>query len=368
LRDKNTLDFKEMKKASGLLFFMIIVAPIFAQTRDDILIHIPMPLATNPAHASFFKENFDQETAAAGYALTENINEADYILRLEVRPNLIIYEDGYEEPAPPDEPQFLLQVTLIQREDNVEMVAFSFPFTEVDEMYEFNLFLLYQAMATVPLTRLGDVIPEGDLWRNKWLYIRTSLDFPITVHAIRDVRWIHFVDPSTGQRDETVRPVPLNHEVEYNGGLTVGFELQFLHFMSAELCLTVRFGDPISNAFIPGLGIQWKFPIKPAVHFMLEPYLMGQVQMHTLPNHTIPPLSVGGGFQFGVRGGDMGAFFIDANFMYTLGVLYTPPPTRFDSGYRDPSQIPWNRWVISFGIGYKIGFFDRPLPRSQMQN
>ncbi|MCL2006939.1 MAG: hypothetical protein FWG77_02520 [Treponema sp.] len=357
-----------MKKLSGLFFALLLVAPIFAQTREDILVHIPPVMAARPDHAMFFKENFDAETLAASYALTDNINEADYVLRLEVRQNMVLYEDGFEEPAPPDEPQFLLQVTLIQREGDVEMVAFGFPFTEVEEMYEFNLFLLYQAMANVPLTRLGDLEIQDDLWRNKWFYIRLSLDLPFTVHALRDVRevWLTNAD---GSQNRNERPLPLHHVVDYNAGVTLGFELQYLHWMSSELALLVRFGDPLSNAFIPGLGVQVKFPIKPERHFMLEPYLMGQVQLNTVQGVHIPPGSVGGGMQFGVRGGPMGAFFVDANFMYTLGNIRTPSPYAA-RGFDYPERIPWNRWVISFGIGYKIGFVDRPpyIPRREREN
>ena len=352
-----------MKKILGLLVFIIIISPLFSQTREDILVHVAPVIATRPDHALFFKENFDAETAAAGYALTENIDAADYIIRLEVRPNFVIYDDGFEEPAPPDEPQFLLYVTLVQSEDNVEMVAFAFPFTELDEMYEFNLFLLYQAMANVPITRLGSIGMQDDLWRHKWLYIRASLDFPISVHALRDVRWVYYTN--NGVRDETVRPFPLHHRVDYNGGVTLGLELQFLNWMSTELDFLIRFGDPLGNTFVPGLGLQVKFPIKPERHYMLEPYLMGQVQMGTVTGSHIPPLSVGGGMQFGVRAGPMGALFVDANFLYTLGTIWTPSPYA-GINFDDPSRIPWNRWIISFGIGYKIGFIDR-LPSNGME-
>ena len=296
------------------------------------------------------------EALAAGYTLANSDNDADYTLRLAVTNNMVVYDDGFEEQAPPDEPQFILSLTLFRNEDNYEMVSFSFPFSELEEMYDHNLALLYQAMANVPLTKLGDVVEETDRWRNKWLYLRGSLDFPITVHALSGVDTVYRV---TGSETDFSSYQKLHHQVAYNAGLTLGLELQFLNWMSAELDFIARFGDPLGNAFVPGLGLQIKFPIKPSRHYMLEPYVMAEAQMNTSSSY-IPPLSVGGGMQLGVKGGETGAFFVDANFLYTLGKIITESPYA-DTDFRDPNEIPWQRWIISIGIGYKIGFIDRPV-------
>ena len=353
-----------MKKILSLIALFTLTMGVFAQVREDTLIHVPNVVAARPDQAIYFKENFDAETAAASYTLTENINEADYIIRLEVRPNLVIYDDGFEEPAPPEDPQFLLTLKLFQREGDIEMLAFEYPFTEVDEMYEFNLFLLYQAMANVPLTRFGGVELQDDLWRHKWIYIRTSLDLPFTIHRI-DAN-----DRSVYHSDRNTYPHPqlIHHVVDYVAGVTLGLELQYLHWMSSEFNLLVRFGDPTGSAFVPGIGLQVKFPIKPDRHFKLSPYIMGQMQRVTVPGYNVPPLAIGGGMQFGVRGGSMGALFADPNFLYTLGTVTTPvPPHLSGAGYNDPSTLRWTRWVISFGIGYKIGFIDRPPYESRAE-
>jgi hypothetical protein len=68
---------------------------------------------------------------------------------------------------------------------------------------------------------------------------------------------------------------------------------------------------------------------------------------------TFSPVGVGAGFQFGVKGGEMGAFFIDVNFVYNLGEIHI---IEVDDLARNAY---WNRWVLSFGIGYKIGFMNR---------
>jgi len=67
-------------------------------------------------------------------------------------------------------------------------------------------------------------------------------------------------------------------------------------------------------------------------------------------------VGTGGGFQLGVKGGNMGAFFLDINFIYFIGDVVmksTSYPT--DS----PEDVYYRRFTLGLGIGYKIGFFDR---------
>ncbi|MCL2069612.1 MAG: hypothetical protein FWH19_01325 [Treponema sp.] len=343
-----------MRKICLFIVSSLMAFSVFAQTREDTAIFIPTVSAARPDHAAFFKENFDMETVAAGYSLADNANSADFTLRLDVSPNMITYDDGFQEQAPPDEPQFLLRVTLVRNEDGFEMVSFSFPFTELEEMYDFNLFLLYQAMANVPITRLGEVIAETDRWRNKWLYVRGSFDYPVIANHI------HVGDEIYGRSIyNPLNPLIENQELDnitaVGLGVTIGLELQFLYWMSAEANFVFRFGEPHDqNAFIPGLGLQLKFPLKPANHFMLEPYIMGVSQINT-SNTKFPLWAAGGGMQFGVKGGEIGAFFIDANFLYSFDYVETPNPMQDWL----PSNIYYTRMVVSIGIGYKIGFMDR---------
>ena len=346
-----------MKNLLILHILLIMAMPVFAQTREDTAIYIPPVSSARPDQAAFFKENFDMETLAAGYALADSANDADFTLRLEVGPNMVTYEDGFEEQAPPDEPQYILRVTLVRNEDDYEMVSFTYPFTELDEMYDFNLYLLYQAMANVPITKIGDEVKVTDRWRNKWLYIRASFDYPvITNHILKP-------DPEHDRYifkpgNEAIENQMLDNVFGLGLGATIGLELQFLNWMSAEAYFMFRFGDPQNkSAFIPGLGLQLKFPIKPATHFMLEPYATAVSQINTAANVDFPIIAVGGGVQFGVRGGEIGAFFIDGNFLYSLGDLVMPNP-RENDGWM-PSKIHYKRMVVSVGIGYKIGFIDR---------
>jgi hypothetical protein len=340
-----------MKNTWVLILWLVLAVPVSAQTRKDIKIYIP-PVKANAGQSAYFQENFSMETRGAGYSLTETPDDADYSLLLEVKPNMIMYDDGTEEPAPPDEKQFILQIDLVRNEDGANMVSFSFLFSDVDEMYDFNLYLLYEAMANIPMTKAHDIVvaEEGDFWRNKWLYIRASFDYPITFYEL--------LEPKMVKDDSSVPPkyIPLDHKIKPFPGTTLGLELQYLNWMSTEIDIHIGFSDPVSNSLIPVITVEQKFPIKPTKIFMLEPYLAVSFPMETSSHVTqFPKIGAGGGFQLGVKGGNMGAFFLDINFIYFIGdvIMKNPYP-----GY-SPPDIHYRRYTVGLGIGYKLGFFDR---------
>jgi hypothetical protein len=279
---------------------------------------------------------------------------------------MIAYDDGTMDLPGPEDKQHLLNLTLVRNEDNVDIASYSFAFTDLAEMYEHTLYLVYWLMANVPLTKLGDPINESDLWRHKWLYLRFSFDYPVATfyNVKQDGLWYGRIyrigsnvgTPSNPYYQETER---VNHEVTVMPGATIGLELQFLNWMSAEVSFLLRFGDPhAGGSFIPGIGLQLKFPLKPAVHFMLEPYIMGATQHNSQigTRESFPFWAVGGGMQFGVKGGNMGALFFDASFVYNLGDVRLNNPEGAGWG---PEQIHYTRYAIGIGIGYKVGFFDR---------
>jgi hypothetical protein len=335
----------------GWLFALFTFAlPIFAQSREDVSVYIA-PVLASPGQASYFKENFTTETIGAGYSVSDDAKDADYTLKLEVKPNMILYDDGSLEQAPPDEKQYILHISLVENEENSEVVSFSFAFTSTDEMYDFNLFLLYEAMANVPMTKFGTIKVQTENWRNKWLYFRASFDYPITFYQLMSP------DVLTSDTDPS-RVLPLEHKISPFPAVTFGLELQYLNWMSTELSFNLSFADPFGHSFIPAIQIEQKFPIKPSRNFMIEPYAAASFPVATTINSIqFPRLGVGGGVQLGVRGGEMGAFFVDINYVHFLGDVVVKNP--WVENYPNPDRIKYTRFVVGLGIGYKIGFFNR---------
>jgi hypothetical protein len=269
-----------------------------------------------------------------------------------------VYDDGTEEPAPPDEKQYILEIHLIRNEDNAEIVAFSFPFDNTEEMYDYNLYLLYEAMANVPFTKDGFVLPEKDRWRNQWIYFRASFDYPINFYGLKEPAMLIDKEPDPNDPSKWLI-LPLDNRIAPYPAASVGLELHYLHWMSTEFGFTLSFSDPLSQTFVPIIQIEQKFVVKPSKHFMLEPYAVVSFPMNTSPDvEKFPMFGLGGGVQFGVKGGDTGGFFADVNFVMFMGEVQM---RNSNNVYNEPDHIIYSpHYTVGFSFGYKFGFYDRP--------
>jgi hypothetical protein len=342
-----------MKKIAAVLL-LCMSAFAWAQSRDDVRIFIPMPLGGTTEEEQFFKDRFIMETTAAGYGIVEDQKDADYIIRLSIKPNLVIYDDGSEGPAPADEAQKVLELSLRHNDDRTEMVRFTFPYTEKEEVDDFSLVLLYQAVANVPMTKLRTV-PDTDHWRNKWLYLTGNFNFFLSVYQADidgfpdNAVWDNNL-PGGGSGWEHLNAATAQSLSFLPGGV-LGLELQFLDYMSFEADFKLIFGDTEDQSFIPTMGFFVKFPLKPSKYYMLEPYLGIDLPMATASHlKKFPFIGIGGGFQLGMKGGEMGAFVVDINASFNIGDV------RSETDFR---KADWSRYVVGVGIGYKVGFVNR---------
>jgi len=216
------------RNLSFLALLVLAAAAVFAQTRESVRIYV-QSAANNPAHELFFKESFSAEIEAAGYGLAYRAAAADYILNLAVRPNIILYNDGTEAPAPPGEKQFILQFGLVRNRDNAEIVAFSFPFTDMAEVEPYNQYLFNQVMSNLPysvpdytpaepLEVIREVPMVGDtlIIRQVPVEVEVVREVPVEVEVIREVQ----------VEVEVVREVPVPVEVEVVREVPVPVEVE----------------------------------------------------------------------------------------------------------------------------------------------
>jgi hypothetical protein len=335
-------------------FFILLCAafsrfPLSAQTsRTDIKIFIPRPESRPRIYEQqdFFAEQFKMEISAANYTITDNRNEADYLVRLII--------DNNEYYGQPGEKQYILTLVLVRTEDNKDIVQFAWPFTELTEMYQWNLYLVYQAMANVPMTKetgsptktiiereTNTITQTGggdgaggagrdDRWRNKWMYLNFSVGADMA----------YMVRSGSVLTDQgMVAPMAF-----------VGVEVQFLGWMSIELdAAKVRLLHDTKQYYItisPSASLKWVFKL--ADFAMLEPYAGAEYSI-AVAGISVPWLSVAGGIQAGVRGGDRGAIIVDFNVAYSLLGSW-----RLASGERE-----YGAARFTFSAGYKLGFWDR---------
>jgi hypothetical protein len=329
----------------SLLFLLAVLFPLSAQnSRSDIKVFIARPVSSPgiTEQEDFFAEQFKMEIGAANYTVTDNRDEADYLILLTV--------DNNDYWGQPDEKRYILALALVRTADNKEIVQFAWPFTEMSEMYQWNLYLVYQALANVPMTREtndhaqtvvereqvfvgGDgvvVAGRDEHWRNKWLY----LNFCVGADMAYLVR-----EGSVLTDQGMIVPVGF-----------LGAEIQFLDTLSVELdAVKVRLLHDTEKYIVtlcPAAVLKWVF--KPDDYAMIEPYAGAEYAI-ALSGENVPQLSVLGGAQFGFRGGSRGAFVIDLGICYSLkGTMRLPEGTREHGLMR-----------VTFSIGYKLGFWDR---------
>jgi hypothetical protein len=302
----------------AIIFFLLTSVLAFAQQgRESVKIFIPLPNGGELAHRSYLQENFSMEALAAGYSVVDRAPDSDYTLTMNIKPNMVYYDDGTTEQAPPDEPQWTLDIILSFTADGAEIVQLGFLYTNIEEMNDYNLYLLYQIMANVPLTKdLGEFIPvielEDDHWRNKWFYVFLSMDYNIPIYTphVREIFFTHSED----QQGIVTANVQVDQVVTLGPGITFGGELQFLDWMSAEAALSFSVGrlEGLShvNGLVGAFSTSVKFPFKPLKHFMIEPYI-GAVFPLSLSGGNVPRIGLQGGFQVAVKLGSMGGLFFN---------------------------------------------------------
>ena len=334
------------------LFFLFAAVFSHSQTRADITIFIPTPIGGDYEQQRYFQENFTAETEGAGYTVVDQAAGSDYTLNLTIMPHLVLYDDGTYDLAPWWEPQFALDILLVETESKEDVVRFEFPFSSLPEMYDYNLYLIYQAMANVPLTKLtsGPMAEEDNRWRNKWLYLLGAVNFNVPV----------FVPDITGYIDIKNNEAIITPMVPFAPGATIGLELQYLNWMSFEANLAIVLGNidgiEFNRDIVGTFNLSLKFPIKPSTHYMIEPFAGIALPM-AFVGTKVPSWGIQGGIQIGVKAGPMGAFVYGMHFEYDMDYGITRAPDD------PPSTVNWTRWMISVTAGYKVGFGDRPVRR-----
>jgi hypothetical protein len=318
---------------------------LFSQSRDDISVFLAPVTGGTGEQQAFFSENFKMELVGANYAAAVDQKSADYTINLNITQEV---EDGEEGVA--EEIINILNISLVDNKDSREVVQFSWAFAALEDMYEWNLHLIYQAMANVPLTKITAPLADTNYWRNKWIYAAGygGLDLAFGFYDSGN-------NVSFQNREYTFYMGPL---------FGLGIELQFLNFMSAELGISGSSYniDADHSGLMFGIPLLLKFPLKPSKHFMLEPY--AGIQFNAGSQGSIIPALISwvGGFQYGIKAGEMGAVILDVRVVGDIGATKLSPPAVAASYPGNPNPKTYSgtdRFQLQFLVGYKIGFYNR---------
>ena len=356
-----------MAKPSFLAVFFLLAAYSFAidfpfgnphpRTPDARSIYIE-GTAEQEEHKTFFMDHFAAEAYALGLIITDYSEDAEFTFRFYVQSHADEYDPSIN---------YIILISLVDNEADMEMVSFGWPFAELQDMYEHAPFIFYMAAALIPGAILEDVriVRVHDTrWQNQMLYLRLSLDYPIAFFILQPTglfagQAAYAPGPPGGVPD---RIQHLDHIIMPRPGITVGVEWMFHDFLSAELNFQGRLGDPSTYMFFNvAVGAQLKGVFRTNT-FMLQPYIAVSRALNTSPEfRRFPPFALGGGGQVSVRGGSTGAFFLDINFMHYIGNVQRRNPYA-RGAYPlapNPSRIHYRHFVVGLGIGYKFGLLER---------
>ena len=336
-----------MKKTLVFLAVLLLLAnaPSFADDSEEMTICI-QGFGSKADHVTFFRDAFMAEAEAAGFKVTDQFDfkYADYGIRFDITPNPNINEQ-----------QYIFTISLVRIKDLAIMVTATYSFTELEEMSPYTQYLFFRLVANIPGYRTGGL---NAAWKNKWLYLRLSVDYPITIYGLQPNGLINGVGVYRGDFGSPDDTMPLDNKTIALPGATLGIEVQFLNWMSLEANAKASLEELFGEYHISLAGeVELKFPIK-TNYFMIEPYLAASYPIF-VPDRFVefPLFAFGGGVQVSVRGGSYGAFFVDINYMHTLSDAVAKNP--YGGLFPNPEKIHYRRYVIGLGVGYKFGLFSR---------
>jgi len=358
-----------MKKALFLLSLPFLALYLHAQ-------EIEMPnrnifiegTAAVSSHRTFFMDNFKMEATSLGFNVVNSREEAGYTFKYDA------VRDGND---------YMLLINLILNEEDREIVSFGWPYSDINEMYEYNQFVFFKAVVLIPGIDEGELRALMDQavkqaapdirWRNKLVYLRASFDFPITFYQLLPEGLISGKGAYDGSFDNPTRTAPLDNKAMALPGITLGIEVQPLSFLSIEPKISINLehlNDIDYLIFAAGINVKYQLKLKSNV--LLSPYGSFTYPIFLFeddaaePNWfngakkvfvSFPTFGIGGGVQLNMKAGSSGAFFIDINYMFYIGEAGVH--NYLGALYPNPDPIKYQRTVIGIGVGYKFGLFDR---------
>ena len=302
-----------------------------AQSLEDRIIYVPPVTGgpgTNSSDAQWFTGMAKMEIPVRGFTVGEEGEGSQYTLTGKLEQ----YAGGI-----PGERLYSLHLSLMNNETGAIMVEQDLIYSTVEEAGEWYPVILFTMLANIPLPQVSlpaaepRSAPPDRAWQNKWLYVGGSVEWD---HR----RYIH--GDASSFKDGI------------GGRLFV--EWQFLDFMSVEAVAEAARDEPrydgnAYKVYVLESYTVLKGVIKPSGYCMFEPYAGLTVNFPFSAEIEIPALSWLAGLQLGMKMGP-GSLFVDISYSQD-----------FDAAGIKGLDVFFQRQQINLGLGYKIGFFNRPV-------
>ena len=343
------------KKIAALLGFFCIslgCPVIFAQTQPMVRIYIAPMESGDPEQQEYFMTNMEMEFTGASYKVVDTLEDSDYnvILSVSRQEAEADSESGSAEDEDEDEdegeaqaegenpepPVNTITLTLVDTKTDRELISLSWDYNQLSDMNMWNLYLITQAMANAPITKIpAGAVPtvapavESDFnLQNKllWFGIETSLGYAYPVEG-------PYVSGA----------LTLEYDFLPFMGLSMGFGYQALFPTRINMNDKTFYHIVQHSFFIPVL---FRFLLN-IENYLIVPYIGAEFNLGTLglfPKHTFQETdqiryipAIAGGVDFRLAAGP-GALAIGGGGIYDFDI---------------------NTWGVEIKIGYKFGVLTR---------
>jgi len=354
-----------MRKCGLLVLLLIIVFPLYSQTDQDILMHVPPIIGTGSSphdNNIFYRMVVRELTAWGGITLIEETREADYLV-----------SGVLTTPFPQS---YSLQLILTDK-DSIVLFEQTLHYLTMDEVGEyvpsimFNI--IFQAFANkmgedasfellpIPVTPVveEEIIEEPEEpviivpWQNRPWYFGASLFWAPRFYSSDTRVSGNFANIGFGFYAEHYFIHMPNEKLSFLKMFLIrtGFE-----FAPDWIIATDRYGDEYRNMILQ-IPLLINYVWKPNAMFMHLPYLGCTFNIPFFPYTTVPPVSFRTGFQTNKEIGP-GIGFADASFSFDFGKSGLNKDNKND-------KRQYNRYMLYIGIGYKFGIGDhlQRIPR-----
>jgi len=300
--------------------------PLFAKSSSSYYIYIqPVSgVGKSPEDNALFAGSLANQVTANNHILTENQNEADFILAPELSPI-----PGQK----PSEQLYLLHIILTDSKTNSVITEQNLVYSTQEEAD--GLLTITMGKVFYLIADIHRIMTE---WRNKWLYFGASAFWSPRIYSYKNKSTTKLL----------------------NFGGSVSAELQLLNFMSAETGAAMV-SEWVGMLYADGVDrLDWilkvpfllKFAVKPGRYHLIQPYGGIHANFPVYGVGSPPLLSWCAGLQYGIKAGP-GMFFIDTRFSMDIDKYRLKTPG-------EASTILYNnRYQINAGLGYKFGLFSR---------
>jgi len=318
-----------MKKFIVFLFLLCPSFYLYAQS-NRAAIYVPTITGAGgrPDDNDFFHRQLLSELTYYQFTVAQAQNAAEYILA----GTLSVHRDN----APSGARQYVLHLSLRDGKTSASKAEGELVYEVREDIKDMFPSLVYTLLYTIP--DAGDRMTINDDWRNKWLYAGARA----------------FWTPRIYTAESTAA-----HIVNFGGGVFA--EYHVLNFLSVGAGFEIapdlikiipKDKESYSNILLE-IPVYVKYVLKTGNYFLLEPYAGIHINIPFKKTTAPPVISWMAGFQYGVKLGP-GVLFIDPRFSMDIGksVLNVDPAYGVN-------ELPFQRYVIHLGIGYKLGFLTK---------